>query len=47
LIGAHRELTACYVHNHDKGWKTQTYLSKEFTDRSSSWGGGLAVGFAY
>lgn len=47
LTGAYRELTACYVQNHEKGWKTQTYLSKEFTDRSSSWGGGLAVGFAY
>ncbi len=49
-IGTYRELTACYVHNHDKGWKTQTYLSKGFSsDRSSSsnWGGGLAVGFDY
>lgn len=47
IIGVHRELTACYTHNHDKGWKTQTYLSKGFADRSSGWGGGLAVGFAY
>lgn len=49
-IGTYRELTACYVHNHDKGWKTQTYLSKGLSsDRSSSsnWGGGLAVGFDY
>ena len=42
-----RELTACYVHNLDKGWKTQTYLSKGFAEGSAGWGGGLSLGFAY
>ena len=42
-----RELTACYKHNVDKSWKTQTYLSREYTEGSQKWGGGLAVRYAY
>lgn len=43
-----RELTACYKHNVDRSWKTQTYLSREYsTEGSQKWGGGLAVRYAY
>ena len=42
-----RELTACYKHNVDRSWKTQTYLSREYADGSQKWGGGLAVRYAY
>ena len=43
-----RELTACYKHNVDRAWKTQTYLSREYsTEGSQKWGGGLAVRYAY
>ena len=42
-----RELTACYKHNVDKAWKTQTYLSRDITEGSQKWGGGLAVRYAY
>jgi hypothetical protein len=42
-----RELTACYVHKHDKSWKSQTYLSRKFLDGGSGWGAGLAIGYAY
>lgn len=43
-----RELTACYKHNVDRSWKTQTYVSHEYsTDGNQKWGGGLAVRYAY
>lgn len=42
-----RELTACYKHNVDRSWKTQTYLSHEYTDGNQKWAGGLAVRYAY
>lgn len=43
-----RELTACYKHNVDRSWKTQTYLSREYSaEGSQKWGGGLAVRYAY
>lgn len=43
-----RELTACYKHNVDRAWKTQTYLSREYsTEGNQKWGGGLAVRYAY
>lgn len=43
-----RELTACYKHNVDRAWKTQTYLSREYsTEGAQKWGGGLAVRYAY
>ena len=42
-----KELTACYKHNVDRSWKTQTYLSREYVEGSQKWGGGLAVRYAY
>lgn len=43
-----REVTACYKHNVDRSWKTQTYLSREYNaEGSQKWGGGLAVRYAY
>lgn len=42
-----RELTACYKHNVDRSWNTQTYLSREYAEGSQKWGGGLAVRYAY
>jgi len=45
--GITRELTACYKHSVDKSWKAQTYLSREYTEGSQKWGGGLAVRYAY
>jgi hypothetical protein len=42
-----RELTACYKHNVDRSWKTQTYLSREYVEGTQKWGGGLAVRYAY
>jgi hypothetical protein len=46
---ATREVTACYKHNVDRSWKTQTYLSREYTEgnQNQKWGGGLAVKYAY
>ncbi|WP_420473908.1 hypothetical protein [Noviherbaspirillum sp. ST9] len=42
------ELTACYKHSVDRSWKTQTYLSREYTtDGTQKWGGGVAVRYAY
>jgi hypothetical protein len=42
------ELTACYKHNVDRSWKTQTYVSREVNaDGTQKWGGGLAVRYAY
>ena len=45
--GVTRELTACYKHSVDRSWKAQTYLSREYTEGSPKWGGGLAVRYAY
>lgn len=44
---AAREVTACYKHSMDRSWKAQTYLSREYTEGSQKWGGGLAVKYAY
>lgn len=45
--GITRELTACYKHSVDRSWKAQTYLSREYTEGSPKWGGGLALRYAY
>ncbi|HYD60830.1 MAG TPA: hypothetical protein VEC35_10770 [Noviherbaspirillum sp.] len=42
-----KELTACYKHDVDRSWKTQTYLSREYVEGTQKWGGGLAVRYAY
>jgi hypothetical protein len=44
---AAREVTACYKHSVDRSWKAQTYLSREYTEGTQKWGGGLAVKYAY
>jgi hypothetical protein len=41
------EMTACFVHQLDRTWKTQTYVSRRSADGNTGWGGGLAVGFDY
>lgn len=42
-----RSMTACYRFQPDRGWRTQTYVSKEFTESGSDWGGGLSVSYAH
>ena len=42
-----RSMTACYRFQDDGGWKTQTYVSKEFSESGSDWGGGLSVTYAH
>lgn len=45
--GIKRELTACFRHSVDGSWKAQTYVSREITESSQKWGGGLAVRYIY
>jgi hypothetical protein len=42
-----RDMTACFVHQLDRSWKTQTYVSRRSADGNNAWGGGLAVGYDY
>lgn len=42
-----RTVTACYKLRIDKGWKTQTYLSKGFAASDAEWGGGVSVSYAH
>jgi hypothetical protein len=41
-----RGLTACYRQPVDKGWSTQTYVSRVSTGGRPDWGGGVALSFA-
>lgn len=42
-----RRVTACYKAQLDKGWQTQTYVSKGFAANKSDWGGGVSVMYAH
>jgi hypothetical protein len=42
-----REMSACFAHKLDKSWKTQTYVTKGYTEGTQTWGGGLAFGYHY
>lgn len=44
---ARREFTACFRHNVDRSWKTQTYVSRGVIEGTQTWGGGLTIAYDY